>query len=76
MHIWLYTFEKEDVTQKNLINYAKKISKIFRIFKQQEDMVSDGCDNLTSIQGIGLKNCNNFYEAVYLTPESIISASD
>ena len=30
----------------------------------------------TSIPGIGAKNCNNFYEAGYMTPESIISASD
>ena len=37
---------------------------------------SDRCENLTSIPGIGTKNCNNFYEAGYMTPESIISASD
>ena len=34
------------------------------------------CENLTSIPGIGTKNCNNFYEAGYTTPESIIAASD
>tara|TARA_Y100001968_G_C19247575_1_gene662694 strand:- start:168 stop:437 length:270 start_codon:yes stop_codon:yes gene_type:complete len=41
--------------------------------KQQD---SDRCENLTSIPGIGLKNCNNFYDAGYKTPESIIAASD
>ena len=37
---------------------------------------SQRCENLTSIPGIGEKNCNNFYEAGYTTPESIIAASD
>ncbi len=55
--------------QKNLFN-------IFNIFSTQKGELSDRCENLTSIPGIGIKNCNNFYEAGYMTPESIISASD
>ena len=43
---------------------------------QPREKLSNRCENLTSIPGIGLKNCNNFYEAGYMTPESIISASD
>ncbi len=46
------------------------------LFNKQKGELSDRCENLTSIPGIGTKNCNNFYEAGYLTPESIISASD
>ena len=62
---------------KNIVlTTQKKISKIFRFFKKQEEKLSDSCDNLTSLPGIGAKNCINFYEAGYLTPESIISASD
>ena len=38
--------------------------------------MSDRFENITSIPGIGTKNCNNFYKAGYMTPESIISASD
>ena len=34
------------------------------------------CENLTSIPGIGLKNCRVFWDAGYTTPESIISAED
>ena len=44
------------------------------VFNQEE--LSDRFKNLTSIPGIGSKNCNKFYEAGYITPESIISASD
>ena len=43
---------------------------------QKKDRLSDRCENLTSIPGIGTKNCNKFYKAGYTTPESIISASD
>ncbi|MBW3041102.1 helix-hairpin-helix domain-containing protein [Prochlorococcus marinus XMU1408] len=50
--------------------------KLLKIFSKQSERVSDRCENLTSIPGIGTKNCNNFYEAGYTTPESIISASD
>ena len=50
--------------------------KLLNIFNKREENFSDRCENLTSIPGIGTKNCNNFYEAGYLTPESIISASD
>ena len=64
------------LVKKILLTTGKKISKIFRFFKQQEEKLSGSCENLTSIPGIGAKNCNNFYEAGYMTPESIISASD
>ena len=59
---------------KKIFLQAKK--KILKILNKQEENLSDRCENLTSIPGIGEKNCNNFYEAGYLTPESIISASD
>tara|TARA_Y100001968_G_scaffold280662_1_gene277378 strand:+ start:286 stop:546 length:261 start_codon:yes stop_codon:yes gene_type:complete len=59
--------------KKILLNTKKYISIIFR---RQKVESSDRCENLTSIPGIGKKNCNNFYEAGYMTPESIISASD
>ena len=58
-----------------LFNTKSKISNIFSIFNKQKEF-SDRCENLTSIPGIGIKNCNNFYKAGYMTPESIISASD
>ena len=58
-----------------LLNIKRKISKIF-LFNKEVEKSSDRCENLTSIPGIGTKNCNNFYEAGYMTPESIISASD
>ena len=54
----------------------RKLSNIFSVFNKQEKDLSDRCENLTSIPGIGAKNCNNFYEAGYMTPESIIAASD
>ena len=62
--------------QEVLLNTKRKLSKIFSIFNKQSEELSDRCENLTSIPGIGSKNCNNFYEAGYMTPESIISASD
>ena len=62
--------------QKILLRIKRKLSKVFRIFSKQGENFSDRYENLTSIPGIGTKNCNNFYEAGYLTPESIISASD
>ena len=61
--------------KKILINTKSKISNILNIFNQKDEL-SNRCENLTSIPGIGTKNCNNFYEAGYMTPESIISASD
>tara|TARA_B100000902_G_scaffold354046_1_gene365921 strand:- start:119 stop:388 length:270 start_codon:yes stop_codon:yes gene_type:complete len=64
------------VIKKILLNTKTKLSNIFSIFKKQQGELSDRCENLTSIPGIGTKNCNNFYEAGYMTPESIISASD
>tara|TARA_Y100001968_G_C18930658_1_gene514103 strand:+ start:294 stop:563 length:270 start_codon:yes stop_codon:yes gene_type:complete len=62
--------------EKIVLKTKKKISNIFTIFKKTEQDLSDRCENLTTIPGIGTKNCNNFYEAGYMTPESIISASD
>ena len=59
--------------KKILLNTKRKL---FNIFKKKEEPLSTRCENLTSIPGIGTKNCNNFYEAGYMTPESIISASD
>ncbi|WP_269624030.1 helix-hairpin-helix domain-containing protein [Prochlorococcus marinus] len=53
-------------TKRNLLN----------IFSKETREHSYRCENLTSIPGIGTKNCNNFYEAGYMTPESIISATD
>ena len=62
--------------KKILLNTKRNLSKISSIFNQQKGELSAKCENLTSLPGIGKKNCNNFYEAGYLTPESIISASD
>ena len=62
--------------EKILLNTKRKFYNIFSISNQPKENFSDRCENLTSIPGIGTKNCNNFYEAGYLTPESIISASD
>ena len=62
--------------KKILLITKKNVSNIFSVFNKQKVELSDRCENLTSIPGIGTKNCNNFYEAGYLTPESIISASD
>ena len=58
---------------KFLLSIRRKLS---NIFNKQEEILSTRCENLTSIPGIGTKNCNNFYEAGYMTPESIISATD
>ena len=76
MHIIKYALEKEMFVEKILLNTKRKISNILSIFNKQEEQFSNRCENLTSIPGIGTKNCNNFYEAGYMTPESIISASD
>ena len=62
--------------EKILLNTKRKFSEISTFFKKHEKQLSDRCENITSIPGIGTKNCNNFYEAGYMTPESIISASD
>jgi len=62
--------------EKILLNTKRKFSNIFSILNHPREKLSDRCENLTSIPGIGTKNCNNFYEAGYMTPESIISASD
>ena len=61
---------------KILLTTKRKISNILSIFNSEDEKLSERCENLTSIPGIGAKNCNNFYEAGYMTPESIISASD
>ena len=62
--------------KKILLNTKRKFSRIFNVFNKNEENFSERCENLTSIPGIGSKNCNKFYEAGYMTPESIISASD
>ena len=62
--------------KKILVNTKRNLLNILSIFNTQKGRFSDKCENLTSIPGIGNKNCNNFYEAGYMTPESIISASD
>jgi len=62
--------------KKILLSTKRKLFNIVNIFDKQGEKLSDRCENLTSIPGIGIKNCNNFYEAGYMTPESIISASD
>ena len=59
-----------------LLNTKRNLFNVLSIFNKQKGELSDRCENLTSIPGIGTKNCNNFYEAGYMTPESIISASD
>tara|TARA_Y100001968_G_C19045180_1_gene566433 strand:+ start:271 stop:540 length:270 start_codon:yes stop_codon:yes gene_type:complete len=62
--------------EKFLLKTKRKLANISSIFNTKGEQFSDRCENLTSIPGIGTKNCNNFYEAGYMTPESIISASD
>tara|TARA_X000000368_G_C22407999_1_gene440567 strand:+ start:93 stop:362 length:270 start_codon:yes stop_codon:yes gene_type:complete len=62
--------------EKIFLSTKKKLSNIFNIINKRGERFSDRCENLTSIPGIGTKNCNNFYDAGYMTPESIISASD
>ena len=62
--------------EKILLGTKRKLSNIFSIFNKQGETFSDRCEKITSIPGIGTKNCNNFYEAGYMTTESIISASD
>jgi ERCC4-type nuclease len=62
--------------KKILINTKRNLFNILSIFNTQKEGSLDKCENLTSIPGIGTKNCNNFYKAGYMTPESIISASD
>ena len=62
--------------EKILLNTKRKFSNIFSILNQPREKLSDRCENLASIPGIGTKNCNNFYEAGYMTVESIISTSD
>ncbi len=62
--------------KKIFFNNKARLSNFFGIFNKKTEKFSNRCENLTSIPGIGSKNCNNFYEAGYLTPESIISASD
>ena len=63
------------LTKTFFFNTKRNFVSFFNIFNKKRKS-SDRCENLTSIPGIGTKNCNNFYEAGYMTPESIISASD
>ena len=58
------------------MNTKRKLSNMLILLNKRGESFSEKCENLTSIPGIGTKNCNNFYEAGYKTPESIISASD
>ena len=62
--------------KKILLNIKRKFAERLSTFNNKGDKFSARCENLTSIPGIGAKNCNKFYEAGYMTPESIISASD
>ena len=62
--------------KKILLITKRKIPNFLKIFNKEKEKFSDRCENLTSIPGIGVKNCNNFYRAGYMTPESIIAASD
>ena len=62
--------------KKIFFNTKRKLPTFFNLFNKRGEQSSEKCENLTSIPGIGTKNCNNFYEAGYMTPESIISASD
>ena len=62
--------------KKVLTKIKTKFSKIFRVFDKQGKQLSTKGENLTSIPGIGMKNCNNFYKAGFMTTESILSASD
>ena len=64
------------LSTKILLHTKRNLSKILSIFNKQKGKLPDISQNITSIPGIGTKNCNNFYEAGYMTPESIISASD
>ena len=76
MHIEINSKWKEVLIKKILFNARRKLSNIFIIFKKQGEKSSNRFENLTSIAGIGARNCNHFYEAGYMTPESIISVSD
>ena len=62
--------------KKSFLSIKRKLLNILHIFNKQTKELSVRCENLTSIPVIGTKNCNNFYEAGYMTPESILSASD
>jgi len=75
MHIERNKEYEEMFIEKFLLSTKRRFYNILSIFNKQEAL-SDTCENLTSIPGIGAKNCNNFYEAGYMTPESIIAASD
>ncbi len=60
---------------KFLLNTKTSLSNILSILNKQRREFSDKCEILTSIPGIE-KNCNNLYQAEYITPESIIYAYD
>ena len=76
MHIEINSKSKEMLIKRILLKTKRNLSNIFSFFNTQGEKSSNRYENLTSIPGIGTKNCNNFYEAGYMTPESIISASD
>ena len=64
------------IIKKILLSIKIKLSNIFSIFNIQKEKFSRNHKKITSIPGIGDKNFKNFYKAGYMTPESIISASD
>ena len=63
---------------KSIFNKVKtRLDGFFQLMlKQRPYKYFQRCESLTSIPGIGLKNCSNFYQAGYKTPESILEASD
>lgn len=58
--------------------FSKITSKISFLFNQKRPQINQShkCENLTTLPGIGLKNCQLFFNAGYKTPESIIAAAD
>ena len=63
---------------KSILNKVKiRLDGFFQLILKQRSYKSfQRYENLTSIPGIGSKNCSNFYQAGYKTPESILEASD
>ena len=53
-------------------------SKLTLFFKKESKNIEDSekCENLTTLPGIGIKNCKVFFDAGYKTPEAIIAAAD
>lgn len=55
---------------------ARKVKGFFHFSQTSNKDEFKLSENLTSIPGIGSKNCINFYKAGYKTPQSIMKASD